>query len=63
MRRGDRVTVTVFGERVPATVVQTVTSLGNVKVKLDRPIVEFVDGPDVREVVRERADVQPLVTS
>lgn len=63
MRRGDRVTVTVFGERVPATVVQTVTSLGNVKVKLDRPIVEFVDGPDVRQVVRERADVQPLVTS
>lgn len=56
MKSGDRVTVTVRGERVPATVVTPYTALGHVQVVLDVP--EDVAGIIAWNVVRARADVE-----
>jgi hypothetical protein len=60
VNRGDRVTVTVHGERVAATVIESVTALGNVQVRLDVPIVDPT-GLRWTDVVRARDDVQPIV--
>lgn len=58
VRAGDRVTVTVLGERVPATVTEGYTALGNVEVDLDMPIT--VGEVAIRRVTRGPADVRAL---
>lgn len=57
MRPGDRVTVTVKGNRVGATVTNPWTELGNVQVELDKAVV-MDDGLSVTQVVRDPADVR-----
>lgn len=57
MNVGDRVTVTVHGERVGATVIEPVTALGNVQVRLDAPITPE-PGTAWWQVVRSRDDVR-----
>ena len=58
MKRGDRVLVTVRGERVPATVIDPVTALGNVQVRLDKPV--RTAGSAWWEVVRNPDDVEAI---
>lgn len=58
MRTGDRVTVTVLGERVAATVEGGYATAGIIRVWLDYPV--DVDGVPVYALYRDRSDVEPL---
>lgn len=60
MNRGDRVTVIVMGERVPATVLDPLSPAGSVQVRLDVsiPVEPLLS---VRDVYRHRSNVEPIV--
>ena len=58
MNAGDRVLVTVLGDRVEAYVREPWTALGNVLVEL-RVSVE-IDGKRITTVVRSREDVEAI---
>lgn len=60
MRVGDRVTVTVLGERRTARVIDPCSPLGNVSVELDEGFtVDGVPFP-IRHLYRDFSDVCPL---
>lgn len=62
IRKGDRVLVTVDGERVPATVEEAVTPIGNVFVKLDAPIIDRdLTLIPIWHVYRVPSDLSPLL--
>ena len=61
MNDGDRVTVVVLGERVPATVKEPVSALGNVFVRLDTPIIDDDSGARIWNVYRDPSSVTPLL--
>lgn len=57
---GQRVLVTVLGERVPAVVEEGASALGNVRVRLETPIQDPAGGLDpVSVVYRDPEDCEP----